>query len=116
MYVIRLDERVWDLARMRKRNPDRDPRKPCYYVGHTGVAVEERWRTQKEGRRASPTARKYGLYLTPSKYRKLPVLASRAEAEDLEARHAAELRRQGYGVCEGRLGQVDPGKRSSTTE
>ena len=49
VYVVELDPAVARLARVRDLNPDRDPSKPCVYVGMTGLSLEERFRNHKTG-------------------------------------------------------------------
>ena len=37
VYVIELDPAILNIARFRNANPDHDLRKPCVYVGMTGL-------------------------------------------------------------------------------
>lgn len=36
-------------AKIRAANPDRDPAKPCVYVGMTGLDPQERFKNHKRG-------------------------------------------------------------------
>jgi hypothetical protein len=97
VYVVELDRAVLKSRRFREANPQHDPRKPCVYVGVTGLTPEERFRRHKEGVQASRIVTKYGVRLRRrlfSHYGPLPY--DRAAA--LEVRLAERLRRRGYAV------------------
>ena len=85
------------LPKFLKRNPRYRPGKPCSYVGVTSHDPDFRIKQHKEGYKASPIARKYGMYLQRKQYEHLnPVPA--VEAEDRERALAEELQKKGWGV------------------
>jgi hypothetical protein len=47
VYVVLLDPAVGRICTVRVANPDRDPKKPCVYVGMTGLTPEERFANRK---------------------------------------------------------------------
>src|SRR6266446_9295481 len=47
VYVVLLDPAVGRLRAVRAANPKRDPKKPCVYVGMTGLTPEERFANHK---------------------------------------------------------------------
>ena len=53
VYVILLDSAVSKERKVRALNPKRDGKKPCVYVGMTGIAPIERLRNHKDGYKAS---------------------------------------------------------------
>jgi hypothetical protein len=98
VYVVLLDEYIGALPQMRRRNPNRDPSKPCVYVGITALRVDRRF----DFRRATPTTEwrvhQYGVRLMPELYKHLnPMTHERALQK---ARKLAEdLRAKGFGVA-----------------
>jgi ADP-ribosyl-[dinitrogen reductase] hydrolase len=112
IYVIKLDEAVWKKPKFRRRNPDRDMRKPCVYVGYSEHTAEERFEQHRAGINDSSEVRQHGIKLTPRLYRNAPVSTTRDDAELVEERWAQHLRRKGYGVWEGRLGPLGLPKKS----
>lgn len=98
VYVIRLDEDAWGSARFRKANPERDPGKPCVYVGSTMRSPERRFEQHLSNYKANRFAHLHGIELMPELYRDYQGFATRAEAEQAEARLGALLRQRGYGV------------------
>lgn len=98
VYVIELDEAVWtSSARFRHANPRRDPRKPCVYVGLTGLSPKERFAKHKSGVRSNAYARRYGLRLRPDLFPAENPM-SFAEGQRMEVEVAKVLRDRGYGV------------------
>ena len=100
VYVVRLEDRVWEESRQfREAKPHYPGRggKGCCYVGQTGVEIDERFRQHKSGHRSSRLVKKYGRYLMRQKCL-LDVTNSSAEACVLEAEVAQRLRRQGWAV------------------
>jgi hypothetical protein len=100
VYVVRLDDYVGTLPQMRRRNPKRDPSKPCVYVGLTPLRVGRRF----DFRRATPEhewrLHKFGVRLMPELYDSLrPMTCKRAlqTAKKL----ADDLRAKGFGVANG---------------
>jgi hypothetical protein len=53
VYVVLLDPAVSQLRKVRADNPNRDPKKPCVYVGMTGLNPEERFSNHKAGIKAA---------------------------------------------------------------
>lgn len=100
VYVVLLDPAVGRLRKVRLVNPKRNPKKPCVYVGMTGLEPEERFANHKAGIKCSPYAKRYGLKLLPELYEHLnpmPFDAAAAMERDL----TEDLRRAGYTVLGG---------------
>jgi hypothetical protein len=53
VYVVLLGPAVEKLKKVRAENPNRDPKKPCVYVGLTGLRPEERFANHKAGIKAA---------------------------------------------------------------
>jgi hypothetical protein len=53
VYVVLLDPAVGRIRRIRRENPNREVRKPCVYVGMTGLTPEERFANHKQGIKAA---------------------------------------------------------------
>lgn len=100
MYVVLLDKAVANLRKVRLLNPERDPKKPCVYVGMTGLTPEERFANHKQGIKASLYARRYGIRLLPELYEHLNPMPYEAAAQ-MEMDLTADLRRVGYTVVGG---------------
>jgi predicted GIY-YIG superfamily endonuclease len=106
VYVIELSKRVFtENRRFREANPQFNGVLECLYVGMTSKDPQERFEQHKKGTKskkghnlASSLVRKYGLYLRPSLYVKLPALRNRSEALKAEEKLALELRRKRYAV------------------
>jgi hypothetical protein len=47
VYVVLLDPAVGRVRKVRAANQKRDPKKPCVYVGMTGLTPEERFANHK---------------------------------------------------------------------
>ena len=98
VYVIELDPRVWAESRpFRTDNPQRDPAKPCLYVGSTGLPIAERFANHLAGYRSSRFVTKYGRKLRPDLWEGLEPMTY-AAAEKMERVLAYQLRADGYGV------------------
>ena len=65
VYVVLLDPAVGKLRKVRAENPQRDTKKPCVYVGMTGLTPEERFANHKAGLKAAYVVKRYGLRLLP---------------------------------------------------
>ena len=65
VYVILLDPSVLRHPSILRLNPNREPTKPCVYVGMTGLPVEQRFENHKNGQKLAWVVRKYGLRLMP---------------------------------------------------
>jgi predicted GIY-YIG superfamily endonuclease len=100
VYVVLLDKAVGRLRRVRLANPARDPKKPCVYVGMTGLTPEERFANHKAGIKASLFAKRYGLRLLPELYAHLNPMPF-AAATQMERDLTEDLRRAGYTVVGG---------------
>ncbi len=83
VYVIRL------------RNPRRRDRREAFYVGMTGLPIEERFTNHKRGYKSASVVRKYGTELAPEWYDGIPAMTYE-EAALTEPALADELRDRGY--------------------
>ena len=98
VYVVLLNPEVVNTPQIKRRNPKRDPLKPCVYVGLTGLRVDRYF--DYRGVKANPDTwppRKYGIRLMPELYEHLnPMPFEKAvhRAEKL----AEDLRAEGYTV------------------
>ena len=95
-----LDSAVGKVRKVRAENPKRDRKKPCGYVGMTGLAPEERLANHKAGTKAAWVVKRYGLRLLPELYAHLNPMPYEAAAE-MEKDLAEDLRRAGYTVAGG---------------
>ncbi len=101
VYVVLLDEKAAEHPSIRKVNPERDPLKPCIYVGMTGLPVEHRFQNHLHGYKASWVVEKYGRQLLPELFAHLNPMPYDAAVE-MERDLAADLRAQGYTVTGGK--------------
>jgi len=97
LYVVLLDPAVRKHKRFRDANPNHDPRKPCVYVGRTGLEPSERFAKHQQGHKANSYVKRYGVRLLPALYRRFRNMP-RAEADRMEVQLADTLRRHGYAV------------------
>ena len=95
--MIELDPAIFNIARFRNANPDRDLLKPAVYVGMTGLTPEERFAKHKAGIRANRYVQRFGLRLLPRLYAYANPMPYQA-ARDMEVELAIALREQGYAV------------------
>jgi len=100
VYVVLLDPAVSKLRKVRAENPKRDPRKPCVYVGMSGLAPEERFANHKAGIKDASLVQRYGVRLLPEFYEHLNPMPFEA-ATQMERDLAEDLRRAGYTVTGG---------------
>ena len=100
VYVILLDPVTLGLPSIVRLNPNRDPAKPCVYVGMTGLPVEQRFENHKKGVKAAWVVKKYGIRLMPELYEYLNPMPFEAAAQ-MEKDLAADLRAEGYTVTGG---------------
>ena len=100
VYVVLLDPAVARFRNLRSENPDRDPAKPCVYVGMTGLTPEERFANHKRGDKASSIVRRFGVRLLPELYAHLNPMPFAAAAV-MERELAEDLRNAGYTVTGG---------------
>jgi hypothetical protein len=95
-----LDPAVGGMRKVRAENPDRDPAKPCVYVGMTGLSPEERFANHKAGKKAAGVVKRYGIRLLPDLYAHLNPMPYEA-AVKMERDLAQDLRKEGYTVTGG---------------
>jgi hypothetical protein len=100
VYVILLDPVTLGLPSIVRLNPNRDPAKPCVYVGMTGLPVEQRFENHKKGVKAAWVVKNYGIRLMPELYEYLNPMPFEAAAQ-MEKDLAADLRAEGYTVTGG---------------
>jgi hypothetical protein len=100
VYVVLLDPAAGKLRAVRTANPNRDPKKPCVYVGMTGLDPAERFANHKEGIKAASVVKRYGIRLLPELYAHLNPMPFEAAAQ-METDLAEDLRREGYTVTGG---------------
>jgi hypothetical protein len=100
VYVILLDPSALRHPSILRQNPNRQPTKPCVYVGMTGLSVEQRFENHKKGQKSAWVVRKYGLCLMPELYAFLNPMPFEAAAQ-MERDLAEDLRADGYTVTGG---------------
>lgn len=100
VYVVLLEAAAGRWRSLRAANPDRDPAKPCVYVGMTGLSPEVRFANHKAGIKAAAVVKRHGVRLMPELYEHLNPLPYEAAVE-MEADLAEDLRRAGYTVAGG---------------
>ncbi len=100
VYVVLLDAKAAKSSKVLKANPNRDPAKPCVYVGMTGLKPEERFENHKQGIKAARVVQRHGLKLLPKIYECLNPMPFEAAAQ-MERDLAEDLRNQGYTVTGG---------------
>jgi hypothetical protein len=94
VYVVLLDAAVGKMRKVRLINPKRDPKKPCVYVGLTGLAPEERFANHKQRIKSSGFVKRYGIRLMPELYEHLNPMPYEAAAQ-MEKDLTEDLRRRG---------------------
>ena len=97
VYVVELDDRVWNVARFRRANPDYRLGMPFVYVGMTGLDPDVRFDKHKAGIQSNGFVRDYGLRLLPALYAMYNPMPYEA-ARDMEVELGIALRETGYGV------------------
>src|SRR5205823_12608232 len=100
VYVILLDSKVARHPTILRMNPKRDPKKPCVYVGMSGLPPEHRFENHKHGYKAAWVVEKYGVRLLPELYAHLNPMPYDA-ALQMELELAEDLRDEGYTVTGG---------------
>ena len=100
VYVVLLDPAAGKIRSVRQANPTRDPKKPCGYVGMTGLTPEERFANHKAGIKAAALVKRYGLRLMPELYAHLNPMPYEV-AVQMEEDLAQDLRQAGYVVTGG---------------
>jgi hypothetical protein len=97
VYVVELDDRVWNVARFRQANPDYRLGRPFVYVGMTGLDPDLRFDKHKAGIQANRYVKDYGLRLVPELYQRYNPMRYQA-AREMEVELGIALRSAGYGV------------------
>jgi hypothetical protein len=100
VYVVLLAPAAGKLRAVRAANPNRDPHRPCVYVGMTGLTPEERFANHKAGIKAASLVKRYGIRLLPELFEHLNPMPYEA-AVRMELDLAEDLRRAGYTVTGG---------------
>jgi len=97
VYVILLDAAVLRHPSILRLNPNREPAKPCVYVGMTGLNPDVRFDKHKAGIQANKFVQKFGLRLLTELYEAYNPMPYDG-ARDMEVELAIGLREAGYGV------------------
>ena len=97
VYVIELDDAVWNEPRFRAANPEHSWSRPCVYVGMTGTDPDRRFDRHKAGIQANRFVQRYGLRLLPQLYEVYNPMPYEG-AREMEVELAIALREAGYGV------------------
>lgn len=100
VYVVLLDAAAAKDRKARAQNPRCNPKKPCVYVGMTGLQPEERFWNHKNGEKAARIVTRYGLRLLPELFAHLNPMPFEAAAV-MEKELAEDLRALGYMVLGG---------------
>jgi hypothetical protein len=100
VYVIALDDRVWNSGKFRRCNPEYQMCKPFVYVGMTGLDPDTRFDKHKAGIQANKFVTDYGLHLLPALYEKYNPMPYQA-AKEMEVELAMALQARGFGVWQG---------------
>jgi hypothetical protein len=100
VYVILLDDTVLKSRSALKLNPNRNPAKPCVYVGMTGLPVDHRFENHRNGYKSARVVQKYGVGLIPELYQHLNPMPFEAAAQ-MEEDLTEDLRAEGYTVFGG---------------
>ena len=100
VYVILLDTNAARHPSILRANPKRDPRKPCVYVGMSGLPPEHRFENHKHGYKAAGVVEKYDVRLMPELYEHLNPMPYEAAAQ-MEMDLAEDLHNEGYTVTGG---------------
>ena len=100
VYVVLLSNKAAQHLSILRANPKRDPRKPCIYVGMSGLLPEHRFENHRHGYKSAWVVKKYGLRLIPELYEHLNPMPYEAAAE-MERDLAEDLRNEGYTVTGG---------------
>jgi predicted GIY-YIG superfamily endonuclease len=100
VYVVLLSPEAASHPKILKTNPNRDPAKPCVYVGMTGLKPHERLQNHKKGIKAARVVQRYGLKLLPELFECFNPMPFEAAAQ-MERDLAEDLRKQGYTVTGG---------------
>jgi hypothetical protein len=97
VYVVELDDAVWNSVRFRKANPDYQLGKQFVYVGMTGLDPDVRFDKHKAGIQSNNYVLRFGLRLLPGLYAMYNPMPYEG-ARDMEVELGIALREAGYGV------------------
>jgi hypothetical protein len=97
VYVIGLARDVLNERKFVEANPQFNLRKPCVYVGMTGLTPSVRFLRHRSGIQACRFVRLYGECLKPRLYRRFNPMTY-VEAQAMERELARRLRNRGYAV------------------
>ena len=97
VYVIELNPYVLKNRKFRKANPEYIPKKPCVYVGLTGLKLEIRFENHQKGYKSSYFPHKFGVKLLYEEFEHFNPMPYKL-AELMESELAIHLRDLGYGV------------------
>ena len=97
VYVVLLHPEAAKNRKLLQANPNRDPGKPCVYVGMTGLDPDVRFDKHKAGIQCNRFVKQFGLRLLPELYELYGPL-SYDDARALEVELAIDFRESGYGV------------------
>ena len=100
VYVILLDDAVLKNRSGLRLNPNRDPAKPCVYVGMTGLPVDHRFENHRNGYKSARVVEKHGVKLLPELFQHLNPMPFEAAAQ-MEKDLTEDLRVEGYTVFGG---------------
>ena len=100
VYVILLEPGILRHPSIIRLNTNRDPAKPCVYIGMSGLPVEQCFENHKKGVKEAWVVAKYGIRLMPELYEYLNPMPFEAAAQ-MEKDLAADLRAEGYTVTGG---------------
>src|SRR5205809_2253080 len=68
VYVVLLVAQAAKDRKLLAANPNRDPAKPCLYVGMTGLPPDERFQNHKTGIKAARVVQRFGIRLLSEFY------------------------------------------------
>lgn len=100
VYVVLLQPAVRKLRSVRLSNPNADPKKPCVYVGMTGLDPKQRFANHQAGIKSASVVKRFGTRLLPEYYAHLNPMPFTAAAQ-MEIDLAEDLRRAGFTVTGG---------------
>ena len=100
VYVIELDDRVWNSGKFRRCNPEYQMGKLFVYVGMTGLDPDTRFDKHKASIQANKFVTDYGVRLLPVLYEKYNPMPYQA-AKEMEVELAIALQAKGFGVWQG---------------
>jgi hypothetical protein len=100
VYVVELDDTVWNHARFRRANPDYQLGMPFVYVGMTGLDPDTRFDRHKAGVQANRYVQAHGLRLLPQLYEVYNPMPYHGACE-MEVELGIALREKGWGVWQG---------------